>query len=89
MVLGHDVGLGDIVGLYFLSMEGKFSYMAMNNKHIVGWAAKNWAPLVVYNPDISILPKGWYGFLFHTKSHASLILNETLLKVHGSLVIKN
>ena len=77
MVLGRGVGWEGVVGLSLRALVGKFSYKAMNYTDIEAWASAVWAPIIGYRPTISILQKGWYGFVFRQEKHATYILQRT------------
>lgn len=72
----EEVGLEGVVGLSLKAMVGKFSYKAMNSHDIAVWDSTVWAPLIGYMSTISILPKGWYGFVFRKEEHATLSYKE-------------
>jgi hypothetical protein len=88
MVLGDDVGLGEILVMSLCALVGQFNYWALPKTNIGRWMEKHWEPLLGYISILSVLLHGWFCFLFRNEIDAKLILEGLWLVGEGILMLK-
>lgn len=88
MVLGDDVGLGEILVMSLCALVGRFNYWALPKTNIGWWMEKHWEHLLGYISVISMLLHGWFSFLFRNEIDVKIILEGLCLVGEGSLILK-
>jgi hypothetical protein len=88
MVLGDDLGLEEVVNLALNALVGRFSYRSHCTTPLLTWMKSNWSPLLGYTPELFFLPRGWFGFSFHSTDDVVKILGRLWPFDGGSLMLK-
>jgi hypothetical protein len=70
MVVGEDVGIGDIAALIGRALVGSFCGKVVSPSSLKEWLDENWFPLLGYSPTFHTLVQGWFCVIF--KMHAKL-----------------
>lgn len=70
MVVGEDVGIGDIAALIGRALVGRFCGKVVSLLSLKEWLDENWFPLLDYSPTFHTLAQGWLCVIF--KMHAKL-----------------
>jgi hypothetical protein len=68
-------------------LVGRFSYRDMGAREIHSWVEDTWYPALGYIPDVFILIKGWYCFVFKSLEDAEQIHKQVWL-VKGEILMK-
>jgi hypothetical protein len=60
----------------------------MATREIHSWVVVTWGPVLEYLPEVFIMSKGWYCFLFQSPEDAEEILNKAWVVNNWSLMLK-
>jgi hypothetical protein len=88
MVLGDDLGLEEAVTLALNALVRRFSYRSRCTTPLFTWVKTHWIPILGYAPELFYLPRGWFGFKFHSLDDATKILDRLWSYDGGSLMLK-
>jgi hypothetical protein len=88
MVLGEYVGMEEVCTLAMCALVGRSTYRALGRLDITSWVEATWNSLLGYTPEMVILTRGWYSFIFKTPEDSSKILQNTWVVNGGSLMLK-
>ena len=88
MVLGDDIGLDAVTRMSLAALVGKFSYWSCSSNDIESFVKEQWFPVLTYMPEVYILSRGWYCFLFKSLEDTEAILSKIWIRGKGSLMLK-
>jgi hypothetical protein len=88
MILGDDLGLEEATNLALNALVGRFSYRRRCITPLFSWVKTHWFPILGYVPEVFYLPRGWFGFNFHSSEDAAKILEGLWPYDGGSIMLK-
>jgi hypothetical protein len=65
MVVGEDVGIGDIENMVGRTLVGNFCGKVVPPTSMKSWMEKNWKPVIMQCPIFYILARVWICFIFN------------------------
>jgi len=88
MALGDDLGLEEAANLAMNALVGWFSYHRRCTTPLYNWIKTHWLPILGYVPEVFYLPRGWFGFIFHSPEDAAKILEGLWPSDGGGIMLK-
>jgi hypothetical protein len=75
VTLGRDVGMQEVGMISARGLVGRFGYRALGAREIHRWVEVTWNPMLGYLPEVFILTRGWFCFIFKSLEDVENILN--------------
>ena len=76
LVLGMDIGLEDSCSLAMCALVGMLVYFLFCKISVAEWMKVTWEPILGYAPELLMLPRGWFGFVFKSPEDSTRILES-------------